>query len=95
MNIAIVDDEKIELETAEVFLRCYIKNFWAEHESEIHIELFQRTGDFLQFFSAGFYHLIILGAGMENIANFIRSRGDYDVKIIFLKLNDNSERGDL
>ncbi len=40
MNIAIVDDEKIELETAETFLRLYIKKFWAKYESLINIETF-------------------------------------------------------
>ncbi len=52
MNIAIVDDEKVDLEAAEFFLRCYSKKFWSEHEAEIHIENFHRAEDFLRVFSA-------------------------------------------
>ena len=89
MNIAIVDEEKIELETAEIFLRCYIKKFWSQYESSIHIEIFQSAEDFIQFFCAGLYHLVILGNHMEKTANFIRACGDYDTKIIFLKNNDD------
>ena len=87
MNIAIVDDEKVELETAEVFLRAYVRKFFHEHESEIHIEVFRSDSEFVQVFSAGWYQLVILGARMENVAGFIRGRGD--TKIIFLKLNDD------
>ena len=96
MNIAIVDEEKIELETAEIFLRCYIKKFWSQYESSIHIEIFQSAEDFIQFFCAGLYHLVILGNHMEKTANFIRACGDYDTKIIFLKNNDDfkNEGGD-
>ena len=82
MNIAIVDDEKISLETAEIFLRCYIKKFRAE----IHIETFYSARDFLTFFSPKIYRLVILGGHMKNIAELIRA---YDVKILFL--NDDSE----
>ena len=89
MNIAIVDEEKIELETAETFLRFYIRKFFPERQSQIHIEIFRRAEDFLQVFSAGWYHVIILGARMESIAQVIRGRGDGEVKIIFLQMNDN------
>lgn len=91
MNIAIVDDEKIELETAEAFLRFYVKKFWSEHNTKIHIEVFYRAEDFFKIFCAGWFQAVILGAGMKDVANFIRARGDYDAKIIFLKLNDDSE----
>ena len=94
MNIAIVDEEKIELETAETFLRFYIRKFFPEHQSQIHIEIFRRAEDFLQVFSAGWYHVIILGARMESVAQVIRGRGDCDTKIIFLELNDD-RRGEL
>ena len=40
MNIAIVNDEKVELETIETFLRVYIKKFLPERKSEIYIEIF-------------------------------------------------------
>lgn len=89
MNIAIVDDEKIELETAETFLRFYIRKFFPERENGIHIEIFRRAEDFLQVFSAGWYHLVILGACMESVAEVIRARGDEEVQILFLKMNDN------
>lgn len=89
MNIAIVDEEKIELETAKTFLRFYIRKFFPERENGIYIEIFRRAGDFLQVFSAGWYHLIILGARMESVAEVIRGRGDCDTEIIFLKLNDD------
>ena len=93
MNIAIVDDEKVELETAEAFLRFYVKKFYPEHESEISIEVFQRVENFIQVFSPRLYQLVILGGGMQNIANFIRANDNFDTKILFLKLNDNSIGG--
>ena len=88
MNIAIVDDEKVELETAEVFLRHYIKKFYPEREAEIHIEIFRAADEFLQVFSAELYQLVVLGDGMEDVANFIRERGD-NVPILFFELNGN------
>lgn len=88
MNIAIVDDEKIELETAETFLRCYIKKFWAKYETLIHIETFYSAKEFLTFFCPNIYQLVILGGHMKNFADFIRA---YDVKILLL--NDDKEDG--
>ena len=93
MNIAIIDKEKVNLETAEAFLRYYIKNFYSEHEAEISIEVFHCAKDFLQIFSPGLYHLVILGSDMEEVAEFIRANGDFTTKIIFLKLNDDYEMG--
>lgn len=84
MNIAIVESEKVELETAEAFLRFYVRKFYPEREDEIHIEVFQRTEDFLQIFSAELYQLVVLGDGMDNVANFVRAFGD-NVPILFLK----------
>ena len=84
MNIAIVDDEKIELEAAEVFLRAYIKKFWADYESRIHIDIFYRVNEFLTFFSPKIYNLVILGVHVKNIAQFIRTQGDNNVDILFL-----------
>lgn len=89
MNIAIVDDEKVELETAEVFLRAYVRKFFHEHESEIHIEVFRSDSEFVQVFCAGWYQLIVLGTRMRDLADFIRARGEYDAGILFLELNDN------
>ena len=89
MNIAIVENEKVELETAEAFLKFYIRKFYPEYESEIGIEVFQRTEDFFQVFSADLYQLVVLGDGMEDVANFVRTRGGFDTKILFLKLKDD------
>lgn len=89
MNIAIVNDEKVELETAEAFLRFYVRKFYPEREAEIYIEVFQRVEDFFQIFCADLYQLVVLGDGMENVANFVRTRGGLSTKILFLKLNDN------
>ena len=82
MNIAIVDNEKIELETAEALLRFYVKKFWADCESRIHIETFYNAKVFLTFFSPKFYQLVILGGHMKKIANLIYST---NIKILFLK----------
>lgn len=82
MNIAIVDDEKIELEAAEIFLRVFIRDFYAKYESDIHIETFRSADDFLTFFNPKFYHLILLGEHMRHILKFI---GSSDVKIFFIK----------
>ncbi len=82
MNIAIVDDEKIELETAEAFLRYYIKTFYPNYESNIHIEFFQRQNEFLTYFNPKIYQVVILGGNMRKLANYI---ANYDVKIIFIK----------
>ena len=89
MNIAIVDDEKVDLEAAEVFLRVYVKKFLADYESSIHIETFYSVTEFIQIFSTGLYQLVILGERVKELADFIRACGDYEVKIIFLKLNDD------
>lgn len=94
MNIAIVDEEKIELETAETFLRVYVKKFWGDHKSKINIEVFQRPEEFMQIFSVGLYQVVMLGPRMEEIANFIRACGDYDAKILLFQFNDNSGGGE-
>lgn len=83
MNIAIVDEEKFERETAEVYLRKYIRDNWSAHESEIHIETFPNAKDFMKFFGRGMYNLIIVGFGLEKIAKFIRAR-DRNAEIFFL-----------
>ncbi|MBR4153710.1 MAG: hypothetical protein IKT98_12250 [Selenomonadaceae bacterium] len=87
MNIAIVDDRKIELETVETFLRFYIKKFWAQYESLIHIETFYSAQDFLMFFSPKIYHLVILGEHMRDILKFI---GSYDAKVLFIEPQEDS-----
>lgn len=82
MNIAIVDDEKIELETAEAFLRYYISENFPNYEPDIHIELFQRQNEFLTYFNPKNYQLVILGGNMRKLAGFIQA---HNIKIIFIK----------
>ena len=84
MNIAIIDDEKINSEAVELFLRVYIKKFWSQCESHIHIETFRSAKEFLTFFSPKIYNLVILGVNMQEIAKFIRANDNVDVKILFL-----------
>ena len=81
MNIAIVDDEKIELETAETFLRLYIKKFWAKYESLINIETFYNADDF---FCPKFYQIVILGGHMKDFADLIASNSNNDTKIFLI-----------
>lgn len=82
ITIAIVDDEKIELETIEIFLRFYIKNFLSAYESRINIETFYRAKDFLCVFDPKIYQVVVLGVNMHDIFKLI---GDNDVKFIFIK----------
>ena len=84
MNIAIVSDGKILSETVEIFLRVYIKKFWSDCESRIHIEIFRSAKEFITFFSPKIYNLVILGVNMQEIARFIRANDDFGVKILFL-----------
>lgn len=84
MNIAIVDNEKFDSEAVELFLRVYIKKFWSDFESRIHIEIFRSAKEFITFFSPKIYNLVILGVNMQEIARFIRANDINDVKILFL-----------
>ena len=86
MNIAIVDDEKVELETAETFLRCYIKKFLKDYESLIHIETFRAPDEF---FFPNFYQVVILGGHMKAFANSIAARVNRNAKIFLI--NDDCE----
>lgn len=88
MNIAIVDDEKIELETAESLLRFYVEKFWADYKSRIHIETFCNAKEFLTFFSPKIYQLVILGGHMKKIANLICNT---NIKVLFLKSDCEEE----
>ena len=83
MNIAIVNDEKFASETVELFLRVYIKKFWAHCESRIHIEIFRSAKEFITFFSPKIYNLVILGINMQEIARFIRANDNFGVNILF------------
>lgn len=89
MNIAIVDDELEDLKVAENFLKKFIHEKYPDEESAINIETFSRAKDIILTFKPGKYVLMILDIRMEEIsgmqaARIVRSRGDDDVKIIFL-----------
>ena len=92
MNIAIVDDEKIELAAAENYLRNYLQENWSELSFQI--QPFSSATDFLQIFKPKIFQLIILDIympainGME-LAQIIRARGDDDANIVFLTGNDD------
>lgn len=90
MNIALIDEEKFELETAEVYLRKYIRENWAAHKSEICIETFPNAKYFLKFFSRGMYDLIIVGFCTVEISKFLRAH-DHNVKIFFLPHEEDYE----
>ena len=94
MNIAIVDDETIELAAAERYLKKYIHDNWADYEADIKIETFSRAKDFLKIFRPGNFQLVILDICMEEIdgiqtAQIIRARGDNDCQIVFLTGSDD------
>ena len=82
MNIAIVDDEKVELETAEIFLRCYVQKFLKDYEASIHIETFRAPDEF---FCPNFYQVVILGGKMKSFAKSIAARANNDAKIFLLE----------
>lgn len=94
MNIALVDDEKVELETAELYIRNFIKKNYPELYPEINILTFSSADEFFKIFTPGFFQLVILDIMMEKIdglqtAQIIRARGDEDVNIVFLTSNDD------
>lgn len=92
MNIAIVDDEKIELEAAETYLKNFLQENWSEFNFSI--ETFSSAEDFLKVFKPGLFQLVVLDISMPEIdgmqlAQIIRTRGDQDANIVFLTGNDN------
>ena len=92
MNIAIVDDEKIELEAAENYLRNYLTENWSE--LNFVIQIFSSAEDFLNAFKPGLFRLVILDIRMPEIdglqlAQIIRARGDDDANIVFLTGSDD------
>lgn len=94
MKIAIVDDERQELDAAETYLKNYIRQNWADYESNINIETFSCAKDLLKIFKPGIYQLVILDIIMPEIngmqaAQIIRARGDNEVQIVFLTGNDD------
>ena len=92
MNIAIVDDEKIELEAAENYLRNYLTENWSE--LNFVIQTFSSAEDFLNAFKPRRFQLVILDIRMPEIdglqlAQIIRARGDDDANIVFLTGSDD------
>ena len=92
MNIAIVDDEQIELEAAENYLRNYLTENWSE--LNFVIQIFSSAEDFLNAFKPGLFRLVILDIRMPEIdglqlAQIIRARGDDDANIVFLTGSDD------
>ena len=92
MNIAVVDDEKIELEAAETYLKNFLQENWAE--LNFAIETFSSAEEFLKIFKPGLFQLVILDICMPEIdglkvAQVIRARGDDDANIVFLTGNDD------
>lgn len=88
IHIAIVDDEMIDLVTAENFLRRYMEEFYPEEAAGIRIDTFSRGEDIISAFEPGMYDLIVLDIYMEavngmQVAEVIRGK-DQDVSIIFL-----------
>ena len=93
MNIAIVDDEKAELDAAERYLRDFIQKNYPELDSGVNISTFSSADNFFNVFKPGFFRLIILDIMMSEInglqiAQIIRARGDDDASIVFLTAND-------
>lgn len=93
MNIAIVDDEIMELKAAEFYLHNFIKKNYSKLYSEIDIQTFSSANDFFKVYEPGLFQLVILDIMMEEIdglqtAQIIRARGDDEVNIVFLTAND-------
>ena len=94
MNIAIVDDEQIELNAAENYIREYLRENWSTLEAEVKIQTFTSGKEFFDAFKPGFFQLVILDICMDEIdgmqvAQIIRARADDDANIVFLTGNDN------
>lgn len=94
MNIAIVDDEKVELEAAASYIKEYLRENRPNLEADMNIQTFTCAKDFFDVFKPGLFQLVILDICMPEfdgmqIAQVIRARGDDDANIIFLTANDN------
>ena len=94
MNIAIVDDEKVELEAAASYIKEYLHENRSNLEADMNIRTFTCAKDFFDVFKPGLFQLVILDICMPEfdgmqIAQVIRARGDDDANIIFLTANDN------
>ncbi|MBQ7515128.1 MAG: response regulator transcription factor [Schwartzia sp.] len=93
IQIAIVDDEMIDLVTAENFLWRHIKEWYPKESGGIRIDTFSRGEDMISAFEPGSYDLVILDICMEGVtgmqvAEVIRSK-DQNVSILFLTGSDD------
>ena len=50
MNIAIVDDEKVELNAAESYIKEYLRENWSDIENDVRIQTFTCAKDFFDAF---------------------------------------------
>lgn len=92
MNIAIVDDDKFELNSAKNYLHDFIKENWSE--MDFNIQTFSCAKEFFEVFKPNLFQLIILDIYMDEIdglqtAQIIRARGDDDANIVFLTSSDD------
>lgn len=93
MNIAIVDDEIMEIKAAERYISNFIGKNYPELESDVKLQIFSSADEFFSVFKPGLFQLVILDIMMPEIdglqtAQIIRARGDDDVDIVFLTSND-------
>ena len=94
MNIAIVDDERIELNAAESYIKKYLRENWSTIKDEVSIRTFTSAKEFFDAFKPGLFQLVILDICMNEVngmqvAQIIRARGDDEANIVFLTGNDN------
>lgn len=90
MNIAIIDEEKVDLETAEAYLKKYIRDNWAQYAADINVDIFLRPENFKRFFRRGLYQIVLVGFCTEDIAEFLHAR-DENVNVFHLIRNDDCE----
>lgn len=88
MNIAIVDDEPMDLLTANAYLSRYVETHYPEVAKDLAIDGFDGGEAFLAAFRPGKYDLLILDIRMDDmsgidLARHIRER-DGKVGIVFL-----------
>ena len=89
MNIAIVDDEKVELDAAASYIKDYLHENRSELEDDMNIQTFTCAKDFFDVFKPRLFELVILDICMPEfdgmqVAQVIRARGDDDANIVFL-----------
>ena len=90
MNIAIVDDDALDLETAADYLEEHIRS--AYPEATVQIDAFPGGEALLESFRFGKYDLIVLDIYMKGISGMETARAirrkDNEVRIVFLTSSD-------